>query len=107
MLTRLVDISLQPNEYFLALMRPIPDFFNQLHKKGELEIPMGFAEVDLGNCGSASTCLFAHFQDSKSHDTAVYGVTYPAADFDIFQKSPPMIVTLVRNSAPFSFIIFS
>ncbi len=88
-------------------MRPIPDFFNQLHKKGELEIPMGFAEVDFGNCESASTCLRAYVQDSKSSDTAVDGVTYPAADFDTFQKSPPMIVTLVRNSSPILFIFFN
>lgn len=80
-------------------MRPIPDFFNQLHKKGELEIPMKYTEVDLGHCGLGSTCIRTHLQGSKNHLTAIYGVSYPAADFDAFQKTPPMIVALVRNIA--------
>ncbi len=42
--------SLTPSEYFMTLLRPIPDIFNQLHSPQFLKVPVKCISIDFGHC---------------------------------------------------------
>jgi hypothetical protein len=44
--------SLTPSEYFMTLLRPIPDIFNQLHSSQFLKVPVKCIPIDFGHCES-------------------------------------------------------
>ena len=45
--------SLTPSEYFMTLLRPIPDIFIQLHSSQFLKVPVKCISIDFGHCESA------------------------------------------------------
>ncbi|KZT63207.1 hypothetical protein DAEQUDRAFT_770806 [Daedalea quercina L-15889] len=70
-------MSLPPDEYLAALLRPIADICNQLHSPKVLKTPMKCVGVELGN--------------------SVYGATFIAEDFKNWRATSPFILSVPDN----------